>query len=95
MGYILTTEPCPVCGYDAGDFAVGVGLMDEIPMEVGQCLTCQRFVSVTCEDEPCPCPTCGSAVTSLPEVALDPGAALPCPQCEQGTVQFALAGFWD
>jgi hypothetical protein len=95
MGYILTTEPCPSCGYDAGDFAVGIGLFDEVRTDVALCAVCLRFVSVTCEDEPCPCPTCGSAVIRLPQVVTNPDTSLPCPKCADGRIQFLLAGLWD
>jgi hypothetical protein len=95
MGYMLDTEPCENCGYDAGDFAMGVGLMDDVPTYVVTCAACRAFRQVTSDEDTLTCPMCGGAVTVVSQLQAEPDSDVLCPRCETGTVRFVLIGLWD
>ncbi len=95
MGYLLDTDSCTHCGYTAGEFALGMGILNDVPTVIVACPTCQAFRQVTSDDDVLQCPECGTPVEPLRALQADPDAALPCPRCGVGTVKFTLMGIWD
>jgi len=95
MGYMLETALCSECGYSAGEFALGMGILNDVPTVIVACPTCRAFRQVTSDDDVLHCPECGTVVEPLRVLQSDPDATLPCPRCGVGTVKFTLMGIWD